>query len=217
MFLLKPPGVYSPQADTDLLAQALRREERVPGARVLDIGTGTGALAVVAAREGAASVTAVDICPRAVLAARLNAMLRGLEIRVLRGDLTRPVHGRSFDVVLTNPPYVPCATEWLPRRGPALAWDAGQDGRAVLDRVCAQAPPLVAPGGVLLMVHSGLCGVAPTLARLEGAGLRGTLVGRHRVPFGPVLRARASWLEARGLIQPGERTEELVVIRAVRP
>jgi release factor glutamine methyltransferase len=213
VFLLRPPGVYVPQTDTDLLAEAIRREAAVAGARVLDIGTGTGALAVAAARAGAAQVTAVDISPRAVLAARANALLRGLRIDVRRGDLTGPVRGRRFDLVLSNPPYVPAP--WLPRRGRAVAWDAGHDGRAVLDRVCREVPPLLAPGGALLLVHSALCGSDRTLRLLERAGLRGTVVTRRRLPFGTVLRARAAWLEARGLIRPGERVEELVVIRAV--
>jgi release factor glutamine methyltransferase len=216
MLLLRPPGVYMPRTDTGLLAEAVRREGTLAGGRVLDLGTGTGALAMVAARAGAARVTAVDINPRAVMAARFNALLRGLPIDVLCGDLTRPVRDRRFDLVLTNPPYVPSATDSLPRRGPALAWDAGRDGRALLDRVCREAPPLLAPGGTLLMVHSALCGTARTLRLLGRAGLRGMVVDRLRSPFGAVMRARAPWLEARGLIRPGERVEELVVIRAVR-
>ncbi|HCA84481.1 MAG TPA: methyltransferase, partial [Streptomyces sp.] len=59
MLFLRPPGVYAPQDDTSLLSAALREEPLVPGARVLDLGTGTGALAVAAARRGA-RVTAVD-------------------------------------------------------------------------------------------------------------------------------------------------------------
>jgi release factor glutamine methyltransferase len=214
VFLLRPPAVYVPQTDTGLLAAAVRREGTVAGARVLDIGTGTGALALAAARAGAARVTAVDISPRAVLAARLNARLQGLQIEVHRGDLTRPVLGRRFDLVLANPPYVPSAAPSPPRRGRALAWDAGWDGRAVLDRICREVPPLLAPGGTLLLVHSALCGTQRTLRLLERAGLRAAVVARHRLPFGVVLRERAPWLEARGLIRPGERVEELVVVRA---
>ncbi|MFC4470647.1 HemK2/MTQ2 family protein methyltransferase [Streptomyces xiangluensis] len=217
MFLLRPPGVYAPQGDTWLLARALRLAAMRPGARVLDIGTGTGALALAAAHAGAGRVTAVDLSPWAVLAARLNATVRRLPVRVVRGDLTRPVTGETFDVILANPPYVPAPGQPTSRGGAALAWDAGPDGRALVDRLCTAAPPCLAPGGMLLMVHSALCGVEETLARLRDAGLKAAVVDRAMVPFGPVLRSRMPELVARGLIGPGQDTEELVVIRADQP
>lgn len=100
------PGVYAPQEDTALLAAALADEPVAPGAAVLDVGTGSGALALTAARRGA-RVTAVDVSRRAVYAARLNALRAGLPLEVVRGNLFEPVRGRSFDLVLANPPYVP--------------------------------------------------------------------------------------------------------------
>ncbi|HSX96558.1 MAG TPA: methyltransferase, partial [Streptomyces sp.] len=96
------PGVYAPQDDTELLVHALRREPLAPQARVLDVGTGTGAVALAAARRGA-DVTAVDISWRAVLNARVNAVLARLPLRVVRGDLLGPVSERSFDLILSNP------------------------------------------------------------------------------------------------------------------
>lgn len=217
MLLLRPPGVYRPQADTWLLVRALAGAAVPPGANVLDVGTGTGALALAAARAGAASVTAVDVSRRAVLTARLNAVLRGRSVRVRRGRAPDCVRGQRFDLVLANPPYVPSHVDGVPRWGAAVAWNAGRDGRAVLDPLCAAAPDLLAPGGVLLLAHSALCGVERTLRALRDGGLKAAVVARHDEPFGPVLRARAAWLERRGLVAPGQRHEELVVVRADRP
>ncbi|MFF3564768.1 HemK2/MTQ2 family protein methyltransferase [Streptomyces sp. NPDC002574] len=216
MRLLCPPGVYRPQDDTLLLRDALRREPLPDGIAVLDLGTGSGVLALAAAERGGAQVTAVDASVGAVCTTWCNARLNGLRVRVLRGDLTEPVAGRRFGLVVANPPYVPSPRAGLPRRGRTLAWDAGPEGRALLDRICAEVPPMLAPGGVLLLVHSGLCGVERTLIRLRRAGLRAVVTERRCVAFGPVLRRRARWLESRGLIAPGEEKEELVVVRGER-
>ncbi|MGI3197948.1 HemK2/MTQ2 family protein methyltransferase [Streptomyces sp. GLT-R25] len=210
------PGVYTPQDDTDLLVRCLHDEPLPPHAEVLDVGTGTGAVALVAARLGA-RVTAIDISWRAALNAKVNALLARLPIRVERGDLLAPVSGRSFDLILSNPPYVPAPTGACPRRGRARAWDAGHDGRLVLDRICQDAPGLLRPGGVLLVVQSALSGPEESLRRLRAAGLRAGVVEHRSVAFGPVLRSRSGWLRDRGLIEGDAEKEELVIIRAVRP
>jgi release factor glutamine methyltransferase len=102
----------------------------------------------------------------------------------------------------------------LPVRGAARAWEAGRDGRVVLDRVCETAPAALRPGGRLLLVHSGLCDSEVTLRRLSDAGLRARVTDRALVPLGPVLRSRLRWLREKGLVDEGETVEELVVIRA---
>lgn len=220
VLLLRAPAAYPPQGDTWLLADALADELSGADAgelAVLDLCAGSGALAVAAARLGVHDVTAVDLSRRAVAAAWLNARCRGLEVKVHCGDLLRPVAGRSFDVITANPPYVPSTVDRLPTRGAARCWDAGTDGRAVLDRLCAEVPPSLNPGGVLLMVFSSLCGVDPTLEQLRAVGMEASVVQRSRQAFGPVMRSRATMLESRGLIGPGQRWEELVVVRGHKP
>ncbi|MEA2278122.1 MAG: release factor glutamine methyltransferase [Solirubrobacteraceae bacterium] len=207
------PGVFRPRSDSIMLARALSAEELPAGARVLDVCTGSGVLAVTAALAGA-DVTAIDASRRATVTARLNARLNGVRVRALRGDLLEPVAGERFDLIVSNPPYVPADDPAPPARGAARAWDAGLDGRVVLDRLCRQAPDHLAPGGVLLLVHSSVCGVEPTLAALRAGGLDATVAERHRGPLGPLLRARAPQLEARGLLEPGQREEDVVILRA---
>ncbi|MFD4628433.1 HemK2/MTQ2 family protein methyltransferase [Streptomyces sp. NPDC058284] len=213
--LLTLPGVYAPQHDTALLVRALDREGIDDGTSVLDLGTGSGALAVAAARRGA-RVTAIDISWRAVLTARLNARLSGQSVAVRRGDLTAEVPSGPYDLVVSNPPYVPSPSPRLPRRGPARAWDGGPAGRLVVDRVCDAAPRALRPRGVLLMVHSALCDVDATLDRLASRGMDAEVADRRSVPFGPVLRSRQAWLRRRNLIGADETSEELVVVRAER-
>jgi release factor glutamine methyltransferase len=217
MWVFRPPGVYRPQYDTWLLAEAMANAPLPPGARVLDMCTGTGTLAVIAAQQGAAEVVAVDRSRRAVLTAWLNGRLHRAPVRAIRADITDLLDLDPFDVVVANPPYVPCADPMVPTSGTARCWDAGPRGRAVLDRLCAVLPMLLRPDGMALVVHSELSGTDTTLHQLRGAGLKASVVARRMIGFGPVLRSRAGWLVAQGLIEPGQREEELVVVRADKP
>ena len=195
-----------------MLAEALRRQGPGPDTRVLDLCTGSGALAITAAKAGARDVVAVDVSRRAVLTAQLNALLNGVRIEALRGDLFDAVADRRFDLIVSNPPYVPDSVEELPTRGARRAWDAGLDGRALLDRVCEHAARHLNPGGTILLVHSSVCGEERTLKMLRDQGLEAAVVVRRRGPLGPLLSARAPELEAKGLLAPGERTEEVLVL-----
>lgn len=214
--MFRLPGVYWPQGDTHLLCEALARVPLGPATRVLDVCTGTGHVAVAAARRGVAQVTAVDISRRAVLSAAVNGLLWRQDLRVRRGDLFAPVAGERFDLVTVNPPYVPRVRGVPARHGRERSWDAGPDGRTAVDRICAEAPGVLAPGGVLLMVHSSLCGIERTLGLLEGAGLRASVDSRRSEPFGPVMRSRAAELRSVGLLPPAQDHEELVVVHARR-
>jgi release factor glutamine methyltransferase len=208
------PGVFRPISDTWQLAGALR--ERAPGARVLDVCTGSGALAVTAALAGAREVTAVDVSRRAVLSARINARLNGVAVRARRSDLFSALGDQRYDVIVSNPPYVPDPSgDRVPTRGARRAWDAGRDGRIVLDRLIAEAPGHLRPGGTLLLVHSELCGIDATLAALDAAGLRGAVVARHHGPLGPLMRERVEHLRRQGVLASGQTEEEVAVIAGV--
>jgi release factor glutamine methyltransferase len=213
MRLIALPGVFRPISDSWLLADCLRRE-LWPGAHVADVCTGSGVLAVTAALHGAEAVSATDRSRRAVINARVNARLNGVTVHALRGDLLEPLEARRFDLIVSNPPYVPADTDALPSGGRERAWDAGRNGRAVIDRLCDEAPGRLRPGGALLLVHSSVCGEQSTLERLAGHGLETDVLARRRGPLGPLLSARARTLEDRGLLARGQREEEIVVIRA---
>jgi release factor glutamine methyltransferase len=207
--LLPIPGVHRPRSDTRLLARALR--EQVPAGRsVADLCTGSGALAIAAATEGAARVLAVDVSLRAALAARANARLNGCQVEVRRGDLLGALGEERFDLIVCNPPYVPAETDALPRHRSTTPLDGGRDGRALVDRVCREAPGHLRQGGAVLIVHSSVCGEAATCEALRKHGLRSEVVARERGPLGPVLGQRSELLRERGLL--GERDEEELLV-----
>ena len=211
MRLVTLPGVFRPISDTWLLADALDAEPLPPGARVLDLCSGSGALAIRGARR--AEATAVDVSRRAVATIRLNAALNGVKVRALRGDLFDAVPGERFDAIVSNPPYVPAPTDQLPSSGPERAWDAGRDGRALLDRICERAGEHLQPGGVLLVVHSSLLGYERTAELLSAGGLEADLAAQERGPLGPLMNGRRAHLEAEGLLVPGQEEEDVLVVR----
>jgi release factor glutamine methyltransferase len=211
-------GVYAPQEDSWLLIETMRRTTPVEGRRVLDLCTGSGVLAVAAAQLGATDVTAYDICPRAVQCARKNVTTADVMVDVRTGSLSDALAYRPFDVVVCNPPYVPVNTSQgvsvRQSAGPTQAWDAGDDGRLVLDPLCATAPKLLADGGRILIVQSEFAGVDRSLDVLRSGGLDAEVVVWQAIPFGPVLTSRVEWLEETGLVDTGRRRERLAVIRA---
>ncbi|WP_341267107.1 HemK2/MTQ2 family protein methyltransferase [Gordonia malaquae] len=207
-------GVYLPQEDTCLLIDALSSVD-LAGAQMLDLCTGSGAVAIAGALRGA-DVTAVDSCPHAVDATRLAAAQAGVNVTVAWSDVAA-VEQTGFDLVTCNPPYVPTppGTE-TSAAGPSHAWNAGPDGRVVLDAVCAVLPRLLAANGTALIVQSELADVDATVAALRGAGLEAKVVRERLIPFGPVIESRRELLVRGGFLAPTSDKESIVVIRARR-
>jgi len=144
------PHVYVP-ADQSVPAMFVEYAHLMEGRRVLDMGTGTGVLALLAARLGAAKVVATDNNPKAVANARLNAERLGLQDRVeVRGpaDLFAPLQGETFDVILFNAP-------WIQGEPQTLYDTANYDpGYRVIDAFVQAAPQYLAPCGVILLQYS---------------------------------------------------------------
>ena len=210
MRLARLPGVFEPRSDTWLLAAHLERLPQVRGT-VVDVCTGSGALAITAARAAARSVTAIDVSRRALSTVRINARLNGVHVRTRRGQLLTAVPGEAFDMIVSNPPYLPSEGE-LPSRGTARHTEAGLRGRLLLDRLISEAPGHLRPGGVLLVTHSSVNGEEETLERMAAAGLEPAVIERRRGPLGPLLSARRPQLEAHGLLAPEEHEEDLLIV-----
>jgi release factor glutamine methyltransferase len=215
-------GVYTPQDDTQLLIDVMEKTGLALGHRIADLCSGSGVAAIAAYEQGATEVTAFDICPRAVHCARANAAAASVDVAVHLGSWARAVEFGPYDLIVCNPPYVPHdpgnEIVRLPSHlGPSQAWDAGYDGRLVLDPLCTAAKDLLADGGTLLLVQSEFAGPRQTLGQLASSGLDAEVIAWQWVQFGPVLSSRAGWLEETGRLEPGRREEELLVIRADKP
>lgn len=205
------PGVYRPRRDTELLIAAALRVDRPPG-RALDLCTGTGAAALALARVGH-QVTAVDLGRRATVTARWNAARAGVPLRVHRGHLFNPVQQERFSLIVSNPPYVPHPPGTRMRRH-ERAWNAGPDGRAILDELCDELADHLTPGGDAFLIQSSYAEVHVTLRALIERGLRTRIVTRERGELGPIARGRAAHLASLG---HSTSHEDLVVIRATAP
>jgi len=134
-------GIYSPAEDSYLLIKIVE----VGNETLLDMGTGTGIVALHAAQQGA-SVTAVDNNPRAVANARYNAAHNNLVLSVHQSDLFSAISGR-FDIITFNPPYLPSENTIEP-------WEGGPDGIAIMQRFLLHASDYLQHKGHIYMVAS---------------------------------------------------------------
>ena len=150
------PAALVPRPETEVLLHlVLDWLRHVPSPRVLDVGTGTGILALGVKHDRPdADVSATDLSPDALALARQNADRLGLDVRFVPGDLNAELHG-PFDLVVSNPPYLPDgdALEVEPEVGhdPTLALYVGPDGLDVARRLIDVAAAILVSGGALAL------------------------------------------------------------------
>ncbi len=168
--------VLVPRQDTEwVVTECLTLAKAMTSPAILDVGTGSGCMAIaVAAQHKGARLTASDLSEPALVVARRNAAKHKLSERIcfLHGDLFAPLPAdERFDFILSNPPYIPRAqlerlAPEVRDREPRLALDGGEDGFAVIDRLIAEAPRHLRPGGFLI-VEIGFDQEANARARFE--------------------------------------------------
>ncbi len=173
------PAVLIPRPDTEtLVVEALRLAREMPEPHIVDIGTGSGAIAIAIAKQHrTAQLTVTDISAEALAVARRNAAKHGLaeRIRFLQGDLFEPLPAEErFHFILSNPPYIAqeeLATLPIGVRDyePHTALNGGPGGYAVFDRLIREAPRHLRPGGYLIM-EIGAPQEAPARQRIEALG-----------------------------------------------
>jgi release factor glutamine methyltransferase len=186
------PAVLIPRADSEsVVVEVWTKIKGVEAPRCVDVGTGSGCLALACAHQHkTARFVAVDLSPEALAVARGNAEKLGLLDRVefVEGDLLEPLADRPpFDLILSNPPYI--ATGVIPTLEPGvrdfephLALDGGEDGLRIVDRLIAQAIPLLKPGGWLIL----------EIGSDQEAPVRSMIAARGEFELAPTIRDAAN-------------------------
>ena len=168
------PGVLIPRPDTELIVE-LALERLPPAGRLLDMGTGSGAIAVACAHTRKdAIVTALDLSEEALAIARGNAAANGAAVRFLRSDWFAAIAGEQFELIASNPPYIAAGDAHLAqgdlRFEPAGALTDGADGLSALRAIIDGAPGHLVAGGWLLLEH-GYDQAAAVRTLLDARGL----------------------------------------------
>jgi release factor glutamine methyltransferase len=155
---LVTPDVLIPRPETEhLVEKVIEMASNFVAPRIVDVGTGSGAIAVALAhRLPHASITATDISSRALALAEENAKRNGVAVRFLLGDLLAPVEGERFEIIVSNPPYVAMADRdsldvEVREYEPALALFAGEDGLEIYHRLIPAAFDALTPGGFVVL------------------------------------------------------------------
>ena len=182
-------NVYEPAEDTFLIAEKMKINKND---KVLDMGTGCGILAIIAAKI-AAKIIAVDINPYAIESAKKNAEMNSIigEIDFRKGDLFKPIkENERFNLILFNSPYLPSEPDkensWINK-----AWSGGKDGRQIIDQFIKDAPDYLLPKGRILLVQSSLSNIQKTLETLKNLDFKTKIVAHIKVPFEKIVLIEA--------------------------
>ena len=189
------PAVLIPRPETEHLVEAaLDKVGRNRRARVVDLGTGSGAIAVTLALEAPQwQVSAVDLSPAALAVAQHNAANLGASVSFHLGSWLAPLPADAmFDAIVSNPPYIDAQDHHLDegdvRFEPRMALTDGNDGLDCLREIAAQAPARLAAGGWLLVEHGydqgAACRALFTAAGLQQVATLPDLAGNDRVTLG---------------------------------
>ncbi len=182
-----PKETYEPREDSFLLAEALEKEN-LAGKKVLDLGTGSGLLAILAARAGA-EVSAVDIVPETLACAKTNAKANGAKVNFILSDLFSNLENKKFDLIIFNAPYLPEKISEFSR-----AWAAGENAELIL-RFISEAKNFLNPAGKILLLISSLSGKEKILEEFRKNGFSASIAKEKKIPWETLLAVEARKLD----------------------
>ena len=186
-------GVYPPKLDSFLLAEELVKIT-VKGYEVLDIGTGSGILAIIASKKGA-NVVATDVHEESVKCARQNALINNVKLDVRVGDLFKKIgDDELFDVIISNPTSLPTPSNEQHDEYIMRTVDAGPDGRKFLDSLINQMPLFLKKGGYFLTQHSNFSNIEKTENMLKELGFE-VEVKNYEFPIGKTSLQRINYFK----------------------
>ncbi|MDI6724370.1 MAG: class I SAM-dependent methyltransferase [Methanobacterium sp.] len=180
LVIYKHPKVYEPAEDTFLLVENLdiKRSDDV-----LEIGTGTGLVAVYAAQRSR-NVVATDINDYALQCAVKNTITnRTYNVELRKGSLFEPVKDEKFDLILFNTPYLPTGEDEKLDEELNAAWDGGSGGRDTIDQFLNELKAHLKPNGRVQLVQSSLSDNEKTLAKLEELGFDAEITASEKCFF----------------------------------
>ncbi len=207
--ILVGPGVLIPRPETELLVHEALKKIKKANPKILDLCTGTGAIALALAKNLPGSdVTGVDISEAALSWAEKNRVLNGIEnARFLKGDLFAPVKGIRFDLITANPPYIkgtvmkelaPEIKDWEPE----VALTPGPEGLEIIEKIIASARDYLMPGAPLLIEIAG--GTDPEILKglAETSGLRFEAVLKDYAGMERIFMAKRRADKKKGALRP---------------
>ncbi len=169
-------GVYEPREDSFLLAEALEKELKIKNhENILDLGCGSGLLAIIAAKKGC-KVTGADIEKETIECAEKNAAANSAKINFVMSDLFKNISGK-FDLIVFNPPYLPEKIS-----ADARVWAAGENSELII-RAIGLLKDYLESDGSFLMVVSSLSGMENILKKFEDAEFVAAVTSEKKIPW----------------------------------
>lgn len=170
-------SVYYPREDSLLLAKVLE-SENLAGKKVLDIGSGSGLLAIIMAKKWS-KVIAIDISDDAVKATEKNAKKNGVSLTCFQSTLFSAITSK-FDLIVFNPPY-------LPDESNDATYSGGKTGRGVIEKFIEQAKRHLNKDGKILLLISSLTGEKEVLDLFHNHGFKTKIIAREKIPWEEIM------------------------------
>ena len=175
LILEVPETVYYPREDSLLLAKTIEKEN-MKNKKTLDMGSGSGFLAILMVQQGA-DATASDINEEAVRTVKLNAKNNNAGVKVISSDLFEKIEGK-FDIIVFTPPYLPEKTLHRDKQ-----FYGGKSGREVIERFIKDSGKHLKKEGKIFIVFSSITGEKKVTELFESYGFTSNIVARQKVPW----------------------------------